>query len=276
MDFTKVRLVGTSNVDLPISGVAPSDMFVCKGIDGLGPTERNVVISNTRMQGGVYQGYTPQNRQIVALVGLSPDWATGQTASDLRELLYGLLFTDDDDSVTVQIMNGSTVLMETVGYAPKMEINPFTKDPEVQITIDCLSPYFQDPTEITVDTSSLGSASILTFDNPGSAPSGYHLEFAMTSADSQVGFWNDLAASNKFFSVTYDFLIDDHLIIDTTPGIIGVYRTRPASADVNLLYALDPGYSWIQVKAGTNVINSFGNIDMTDCVVKYTPQYTGV
>src|SRR5689334_2316445 len=92
MKIDTLRLVvGPTTVDLPVVGADPSGPFVLKGADGLGPPDIDVVIADMVQEGGVRQKKRASNRQIVALVGLNPDWSTGITPEDLRTVLYELL-----------------------------------------------------------------------------------------------------------------------------------------------------------------------------------------
>ena len=146
MYFTKVLLTGITPISLPIVGALPSDVYILKSVEGLGPPEVDVSITKTLNAGGVYQGRQPQNREIVLMIGLNPNYKIGQTVSDLRESLYGFLTPGYLDHVVIEIVNGVTTIAKTIGYVKKIEINPFSKDPQVQVTLACLKPYFEAPT----------------------------------------------------------------------------------------------------------------------------------
>lgn len=267
MKFTKIRFNGLTAIDLPMVNALPSDVYILKGVDGLGPPEVDVSIADTLNAGGYYQGRRPQARQIVAKVGLNPDHSAGQTASDLRDGLYGLLTPGADDNLTVQIMD-ATVLVQTVGYVSSMPINPFSKDPEVQVVVDCLGWYLEAPNLLFVAPVSKAAPAI---DNVGSAPSGIHLEVIFTS---NLSSWTLTNAAGKKMLVTYAFLSGDKLAIDTRPGSRGIWLTR-GGVTTNIIYALSADSKWLMLHGGNNVFaTSSAAFNWGD--VYFLPQHWGI
>lgn len=268
MYFTKIRLNGLTVVDLPIVDALPSDLYILKSADGLGPPEIDVSIANTLNAGGVYQGRRPQSREIVLQVGLNPNYAAGQTASDLRTSLYGMLTPGYVDNITIEIMNGSTVLVKTTGYVKKLEVVPFTKDPEVQIVIPCLQQYLQAAANLFIAPASKSAPVI---NNVGTAPAGFHLEVIFTAGLSS---WTLSDASGKKMQVTYAFLTNDKLEIDTRPGFRGIWVTR-GGVRTNIIYALSSDSVWYMLHGGDNVFStSSQSFNWGD--VYFLPQYWGI
>lgn len=268
MKFTKLRINGLTAVDLPIVGATPSDVYILKDVDGLGPPEVDVSIADTLNAGGFYQGRRPQSREIVARVGLNPDFSAGQTASDLRASLYGMLTPGASDNLTVQIMDGVTVLVQTLGYVKKMEINPFSKDPEVQVTIACLSWYLEVPNLLFVAPADKAAPAI---DNVGTAPSGIHLEVVFTS---NLSSWTLTNAAGKKMLVTYAFLTGDKLTIDTRPGSRGIWLVR-GGVTTNIIWALSADSTWLMLHGGNNIFSTSSQaFNWGD--VYYLPQHWGI
>ena len=268
MYFTKVRLSGLSAVDLRIIGALPSDPYILKSADGLGPTEVVVSITDTLNAGGVYQGRRPQGREIVLHISLNPDFKVGQTVSDLRTTLYGMLTPGPNESILVQIMNDRDVLMQTVGYVKKLEIVPFTSDPEVQLTIACPKQYFEAPTILYVNP---GSQATPIIPNVGTAPTGFHIEFVITLGVRNFTFTD--AQGNKM-EVLYDFVLGDRLIFDTRPGKRDISLIRSGST-INLLYAFTPESIWHMLYAGDNAFTTSTQV-FTWGDVYYMPEYWGI
>jgi hypothetical protein len=268
MIFTKLRLIGLSAVDFPIVGALPSDPYLLLSADGLGPPEVNVSIADTLNAGGVYQRRSPQRRQPVLLIGLNPDHGSGETVSELRQSLYGMLTPGYIDYVTLQILNVNDVLMFTTGYVEKVEINPFSKDPQVQLTFDSTQPYFQ--------------ASNLTFINPlskvtpvipndGTAPAGFRMEVIFTSPLSS---WTLSDNSGKKMKITYDFIAGDKLIIDTRPGSRGIWRER-AGITLNIVGSLSADSTWYMLHGGDNIFTTSSQaFNWGDLF--YLPQFWGI
>ena len=269
MRFTKLRFNGLEVVDFPIIGATPQDVYICKGVDGLGPSEIELSIANTLNAGGYYQGRRAQNKQIVSLIGLNPDHSTGQTPSDLRESLYGLLSPGHgEDYITVQLVDTSTVVAEMLGYVSKMEINPFSADPEVQITTDCLKAYFQAPNDLFVSPASKITPEI---ENVGTAPAGFHLEVLFTAG---ITDWTLTHTAGRKMEINYEFLAGDLLTIDTRPGYRGIWVTR-ASVTTNIIYALSSDSVWHMLHGGINAFSTSSSaFDWGD--VFYLPQFWGI
>lgn len=268
MYFTKIRLNGLSTVDLPIVNATPSDTYILKDATGLGPPEIDVSIINTLYAGGFYQGRRTQTREIVLVVGLNPDFRSSQTAADLRASLYGMLTPGAIDQVSLEIMNEDTVLVSTIGHIKKLEIAPFSKVPAVQITIACLEQYFQALSDLYLDPGSKTNPSIV---NQGTASAGFHMEVVLTSA---LSGWTLTNENSEKIQVGHAFSIGDTLIIDTRPGLRGVWRKR-SGVTTTILSGLTTDSVWLMLHGGTNTFTtSSPAFDWGD--VYYKPQYWGI
>ena len=269
MYWTKIRLNGLFVVDLPIVDAKPSDIYILKNALGLGPPEVDVSIINTLNAGGYYQTRRPQPREVVLHVGLNPNFGIDQTASDLRQTLYGLLTPGMTDSVRIEIMAEDVVLAYTIGYVKKLEIAPFSKTPEVQITISCLQWYFLAPAPVYLEPPAKASPII---HNAGTAPAGFHMDLTFTAATTN---WVLTAASGKKMNFIYNFPINSTLHIDTRPGYRGIKLSVPLQADKNILYSLSADSVWHMLYGGDNPFTtSSQNFNWGD--VYYLPQYWGI
>jgi hypothetical protein len=269
MRFDTIRLIGLDTVDLPIIGASPSNPYICKNVDGLGPTEVDVSISNTLYQGGIRQGRRPQLRQIIARVGLNPDWSTGETASDLRDSLYGLLSNDNGDLAEVHLMDGANVAAKTSGDVSKVEIVPFSKTPEVQLTIDCTQPYLEAEDPIT--TSTLDKVNTVV-DNVGSHPTGFYVEVTLTSNLSSWAFRND--DLSKEMLITYSLLSGDKILFDTNPGSRSIKINR-SSTITDMLPYLSNTSEWLMMHKGVNTFHPSSSAFNWNAFT-YTPKYRGI
>lgn len=268
MRLSKLRLIGLAVVDLPIIGATPQDVYILKDVSGLGPTEIDVAIAKTLNAGGVYQGRDPQNRQIVAKVGLNPDYTAGQVPADLRESLYGMLSPSADDAVQVQIMDDEDVVAGTTGYVSKIEINPFSDQPEVQMTIDCTQATFAAPDLLFITPTDTVAPGIT---NAGTAPTGFHMELVFTAG---VASWTLTHISGRKMEINYAFLTGDLLEIDTRPGHRGIWVTR-ASVRTNIIWALTGDSIWHMLHGGVNnFTTSSSAFDWGD--VYYLPLFWGI
>lgn len=282
MYFTKIRLAGLYNVDLPIVGAKPSDIFVFKGADGLGPVEGDVSIATTLSQGGVYQNRRPQLLEPVIRVGLNPDYSVGQTSSGLRTQLYGLLTPAYGDVIKLQLMNDTTVVAELDGVVKRIEPSIFSKEPEAQITISGLSSYLKDPVPLYIPSLQQvldGSYTRFTIQNNGNAPSGFSISFVFT-APFTSSFQLHSNADDAFapiMSITDTWATGDMLSINTVAGNRGIYKTPSGGAQVSILNSLESGSPWLQLHGGANVMKvNCTAFDWGTVAVGYTPQYWGI
>ena len=213
MKFTSIRLEGLNDIDLYLSNADPSDPYILKSAEGLGPPEIDISIAATRHMDGYYKGRNAQYREIVLTIGLNPNYRDNITVSDLRSRLYGLLSAGSSDSIDVVIIDDDKRLMRTTGYIKKMEIVPFSANPEVQLTIPCVTACFQAQNDVYVDISSdLGWQDV---DNIGTAETG--IVFQATALEPAPVF--ELTDDRQnFMFVYYPFVTNDTIIVDTRPG----------------------------------------------------------
>lgn len=285
MQYNKLRLAAYSTIDLPIRGILPTSPFIVKNVDGLGPPEIAVSIATTNNDGiGFYQGRKTQDREIVVSIGLNPDYSSGQTASDLRTLLYGLLVRSQEDfsgyhvredGVTISIMNDSDVLMSTLGFVAKMEINPFSKDPEVAVTLNCPKSFFE--TDLHHETGIVYTpiTGAVTIPNIGTVPTGFYFETTFTTTQSIF----DMLNSNGSMIITYPFAVGDRLYFNTQAGEREIMLDLAAIGlnDVNMLPYIDPSFKWLQLDVGDNYFDGatqLGHATIGD--VNYVPKFWGV
>lgn len=269
MKFTKVRLIGLYTTELPIEGALPSDPYILKAADGFGPPEIEVMLAKTVVGDPIYQGSKPQDREPVLRIGLNPDHGAGQTASEMRTTLYGLLTPGPTGSITMELVDGDTVVATTPGYAKRLEIAPFSETPEVQLTMACIRPYLDAPNVLYVTPGGSQSAPELT--NAGTAPTGFRMEVIFTQALSQ---WSLTDALGKKMEFNYDFLANDKLAFDTNPGSRGVWLTRDLLTE-SILSSLMSGSSWLNLHGGVNVFAaSSPAFNWGD--VYFRPKYWGV
>ncbi len=231
-----------------------------------GPVELNPNVENNQ-----YLGRDAQPRQIVIRVGLNPNYAIGQTVSSIRETLYGLLTPGASDLITVRMMNGPNVVVQAVGTVNKMEIVPFSKDPEVQITIDCLESYLSASTYVT-------KAGITDFDNTidniGSVTVGFFYEMIFTADRAGCTIFAGGPATLPQMHFDYPFLDGDVLQVNTQKGRRSI-KVKRGSTTLNAIRALSVDSVWLMMHPGENTfwmspaVNDWGN-------VIYTPKYWGI
>lgn len=272
MKFTKIRFIGRQEIDFPMIGALPSDLFVLKSADGLGPTEVDVFIAHTLNQGGVRQTRRPRLREVTLRVGLGTNYAQGFTPETLRETLYELLTPGLNDLITMQLLDGDDVAGQCHGDIKRIEPVLFTQTPEVQITMACTSAYFEAVADHVVDTTFL-STSNPYIENVGTAKTGFHIEFWFTSAQTNLNFTDSLI--NKRMHFFYEFQSGDKLVVDTQNGKRSIKVIRGGTT-WEAIDSLQAGATWHQLHGGSTGFFLSPSSGWDYGPIYYRPQFLGV
>ena len=256
MTMEMIRLVGASSVEFPILGAEASGPFVLKSSDGLGPPKVSVRMAKTVLEKAVYQGKTPDLRQIICLVGLQPNWDVGQTPQELRKILYGLLTPKYGQLVRAEIVENGVVKAFAQGQVSSLEPALFTKDPAVQITLDCDYGYLLSPTSVVQEPVQSTVGGIRAFDvvNDGDAPSGFKAGFILRDdVGTSLILSDDNPLGQKIQIDGLNWVSGDKFLVDTRPGTRGVWRGAAGGAYVSCLNNLNASVSeWMYLYGGNN------------------------
>lgn len=271
MDIAKFQLINrTTTVDLPMFGAQPTDRFLVKAADGLGPTPIGLIAPD-----GVYQGIAPADRELVFRIGLNPDFSEDSPVSvgKLRSILYGLL-NPQNGGLEVIAMDrpywGSSsynARAKTRGYARNFEINPFSETPEVLVTITCPGmPYWEHPFEI-LDDNNIISGGVMGLSNIGQVDVGFKVNLSPSTALSNFFMINEDSGEkiqiNKAWGQFAPFTLD------TREGQRYVRKTG-----ASVLGYMSEDSVWLKVPAGGQTF-SVPNTTITGDYW-YTPLYWGL
>lgn len=283
MKMNMLRFVGGSSVDFPILGADPSGPFVLKGAEGLGPTDITVRLTRTVLEKALYQGKSASPRQITVLVGLQPEWDNGQTPDDLRKILYRLLTPRYGQLVRAEIVGSSgAVLGYAQGQISKMEPSIFTKDPAVQIVLDCDYAYFLAPDTVIQTPAQRTVSGVRAFDiiNDGDAPAAFKMGVTLRSNVGTTLTLSDVDPRGQKFQVDgVNWVSGDRFHIDTRPGSRGVWRGAQGGALVSVLNNMNASVSeWLALHDGDNTLVLNATAFDWDATVNFQhqPAYWGV
>lgn len=258
MKMDMLRFVGAKNVDLPLLGANSSGPFVLKGAEGLGPTEVTVKMARTVLEKAIYQGKSASLRQIVALVGVQPNWDVGQTAEELRTELYSLLTPRYGKMVRAEIISNGEVKGYAQGHISRMEPALFTKDPAVQITMECDYAYFLSPTVKIQEPVQRTVSGIRAFDveNDGTALSGFRMGVILRSnVGTTLTLSDEDPQGQKIVIRGINWVSGDKFLVDTRPGTRGIWRGAGGTIYQSILNYLDAGESdWFGLYSGDNTL----------------------
>lgn len=234
--------------------------YTLESISGLEPPPIDVIIGDKVSEGGIFQGRRAQNKEIVILLGFKPTYQSG-TASlqDLRRKLYTLLSPPNNNIPAVYIYDSTGALPTAFiqGYIKSMEANPFSKDPQIQITISCVTPYFLLPQYTHPNPASLNGINPIVVNNNGDVFAGFDITLKLTANATMLRLYGN--GNHKHIRIDYAFLTNDFVRIVTTPGARSVTRTRGGIA-LNLLHNLNIASSWYGLDPGSNNLTVYGSV----------------
>lgn len=259
MKMDSLRLIGAQSVTLPILGADESGPFVLKSVEGLGPPEIVVRLSATVLEKAVYQGKSANLKQLIIIVGLQPDWNSGQTPEQLRTQLYSLLSPRYGQMLRAEVVSNGVVQGFAQGQISKFETAIFTKDPAVQLTMDCDYGYWLAPDAVVEEPAQRTLAGIRAFDvvNDGTAPSGFAMGVILRAnpTGGDITLSDSDANGQKIVVKSAGFVAGDRFVVDTRPGSRGVWRGPAGGALVSVLNNLDASVSeWMQLYNGVNTL----------------------
>lgn len=260
---TAVHFKGLNELKLPfyshlldgdetLSGglITDNAKYYVKSVTGLEAPNRDIAISSTA-GGGRFQGVTTESREVVALIGLNPDWDNGETPQDLRSQLYPMLTPGYDPRIDIQLVSGDNAFAHEYAYVEKFEASIFDQNPAVQLTFITLNPTFKAFSQTSYNPSDLTEVRPNVV-NPGTAETGF--KFAVKFNDDKNG-WFIKSANNPNIGMTFDkqFHAGDVLSVSTIPGQMYVHWNKHRGKVHNALGILTKDSEWIKLHPGNNV-----------------------
>ena len=154
------------------------------------------------------------------------------------------------------------------GYVETLEGDLFTMRQQIQISIICPRPFFEDLYTLYMELSKIVALFEFPFsilepipfselldtprciiNNIGDAVCGAKIDIDVYNACEKLKIIN--TTENTFFEINYTFAADDHIVINTNSGQMGVYLTR-SGIKTNLLNYVTQGSTWLKLKPGLN------------------------
>jgi len=218
-----------------------------------------------------------QKREIAAKIGLNPQFTSNQTYSDLRDDLYRMIASSRTGLVEVVFKNGTEVVASISGFVSKLESDLMAQEPDVTITIQCVTTLLTAPDATVVDMDSIDPHAIDIQDLKSTAPHG--LTFNVRFVNPQVSFIisDDAVSPTWAFQVNPvgGFLADDILHVSSELNDKQLYLTR-GGVRTYLADVLVPGSVWPLMFPNSNpfVMGNVDNLVLVDA--EYYATYWGV
>lgn len=264
------------DLDLPGRLMANNDQkYFVKSVTGLEPPDRNIAIARTS-SGGKFQGVTTEDREVVVLLGLNPDWDAGETPALLRQNLYTMLEPGYDPRVDIQLWAGDTAQFHEFAYVDKFEASIWDANPACQMTFVTLNETFRAMKRKTYNPGNLSEKHPSIY-NPGTAQTGF--QFAVRF-DGTMNGWSIKQAGNQKIGMKFDMTFHggDVLAVSTIPGQKYVHWSKHRGKVQNVLGILTSDSEWLQLHPGQNhfVVPKKAFLWDWKGQLSFTPKYWGI
>jgi hypothetical protein len=261
-------------LSLSDEGRPETDLIQVRNIDGLDPVK--VAVNTTpfgAVDGGAYVGSKVPNRNIVLTLHPNPDW-NNWTYESLRRLLYSYFMPKY--ATKLAFYSDDIPPVEILGIVEDTGINPFSKDPEMIVSVICPDPYFTaiNPVVITGQTSD--GIEEITYN--GNIEAGVHVRVsqsadpAPTSIGIQIG-----DPSLSYFNVAAGVTASKYFVMNSIPRNKFVQNIELGTGVVtNLLSGVQEGSTWPILQPGTNDFSVVTNGGVQDWELIYYERFGGL
>ena len=231
-----------------------------RDIEGIGPVKADVTSTPFATRGALIQGTSVGARNIVLKLGLAPDWED-QTVASLRQLLYRYFLPEA--WTKLRFTSDELPVVDIEGTVESCELNIFSQDPEMIVSILCPRPDFVDP-EAVIMTGQVANGpdpnEQIVFEYIGSVKTGFEIKVELEDGSPEfngafdIGLWQDDDELSDHLRVNPAVIdADQYLHINTIPGSKRVEHI--AYFDGQITTALGAMYfEWIQFQPGSNTI----------------------
>jgi Phage tail protein RIFT-related domain len=259
------------------NGRAETDLIQVTNITGLDPVKASVNTSPFgSVDGSAYTGSSVQSRNIVLTLHPNPNW-DNWTYESLRRLIYSYFIPKR--STRLIFYSDDLVPVEISGIVESVEVNQFSKDPEIQVSIVCPEPYFTalNPEVITGQSVRPGGV-IATIDYDGNVEAGIYVKVTHVSTpaptyigiqigDPEISHANVTAtvSASKYFEMSSIPMQKYVQNIDLGTGVI-----------TNLLSKIQAGSLWPTLQPGENHFSVITDAGVQDWELTYFERFGGL
>lgn len=238
------------------------DNYYITGVQGLTPPATNINTAKAGIiDGTFFNSASVEERNIVITLVLNGDIESN------RQKLYRIFPRKTPCTIFFKNENRDVKIQ---GYVETIESDLFVKREQVQISIICPRPYFEDlntiyaelrknlamfefPFSIEVEQpvpiSEITDYPICEILNTGDAECGCVIDIDVHSAVQGIKIAN--TSTQQFFYLDTAFVNHDRIKINTNSGQMGVIMERGGSS-FNILNTVAENSTWLRLKPGTN------------------------
>lgn len=265
-DFQGASLV------LPLDDI--SGGYVVKDITGLDPVKASISSSAfAQLDGATFQGSRRDTRNILMKLGIEPDYST-QTVAELRAALYA--FFMPKTNLRIHFYNDGLYFAGATGQVESCEAPPFTKDPEVNVSVICFDPNLVGADLITVAGNTVATATEQTINYPGTVETGYVFTLNVNRSIAGFTIYNRRPDGTiRQMDVALALVSGDVVKISTEARNKYATLTR-AGVTTSILYAVSATSNWAPLNPGNNFYRVLVSGAAIPFTIDYTPKYGGL
>ena len=262
---------------LAAGGRAETDLIQIRNIDGLDPVKASV---NTSPYGSVdgasHTGSSVLTRNIVLTVHPNPDWDTW-TYESLRRLLYSYFMPKR--ATKLEFFSDDMIPVEIAGIVEDVQINQFSKDPELLVSVICPDPYFValNPIVVTGQAVREGGA-VFPIEYGGTIDSGIHLQVTANGAPDPTVIGIQIGQP-PITDFDVDAAVSDATYFEMSSIAMRKYVQNVNIADgviTNRLAKVRPGSVWPILQPGLNEVLVITNQGIQDWELTYFERFGGL
>jgi hypothetical protein len=247
-----------------------TDLVQIRKIDGLDPVKASITTSKFGSKDGSFlTGKNLDDRNIVLTLGLNPDWVDWDY-SKLRNLVNQYFMTKS--IVRLVFDTDEYPEVEITGHVETCVQNPFTKDPEIQVSIICPDPLFV-ASGVTTILQNPNTETPLNIDYPGTVAAGFKLDILYVSG------------SNPTQVVIHDsagaMTINDAPVISPTSylevySVPGARYIKKNGTGANIFNKMADGSIWPMLYPGENQFYIITNNGVQQWGMTYNALFGGI
>jgi len=259
------------------TGRAETDLIQIRNIEGLDPVKASVNTSPYgSIDGAAHVGDSVLTRNIVLTLGINPDW-DDWTYESLRRLLYRYFMPKSP--VRLVFYSDDLITVEITGIVESAEINQFSNDPEMIVSIICPDPYFIALTPVVVTGGAVRPLGTVTpIDYVGDVEAGINVEVTYVSGVSPVSIGIQNGSTDvTSFNVNASVTSTKYFELSSVPGNKFVQNVALDTGVIKSLLAnVEQGADWPTLKPGLNNFSVITDAGVQDWSLTYYPRFGGL
>ena len=262
MSSIKIKATNSYGTSIQLTQQAA---YAVASVGGLTPPQGAVYTSEVATKdGSFYNASRSQNREIVLTI------YPQERIEAARLALYNVFKLAKWVQLELQTKQRHVTIE---GYVESMQGDLYENPQNLQISIICPDPYFEDYTTTTTAIPEVGTA--VTVANVGDEEAGAVFTLTASGNVSDPAIYNN--TTGQTFGLDVDLVSGDVVTIDTRRGSLRATLTHSGTV-TNIINAMTSGSTWPRLQPGNNSVrfNAASGGSALTCSVAFTPIYEGL